>query len=594
MRQKFSYASSFLLKSIFVASLFVLIFISGVSYNHTVALTESSELVVHSYEVHLELDQLFSYVKDAEIGHHSFVISGDSVFLQPFNEARDKISKSFIKLIKLAADKKQQQANLDSLYELISLRLGQMANSFTHKAGTRMDQIQIDREMLWGRDVMNSIRTQINSMIALEAQYLNTQQQKYKYETLFTPLITLMLLIFSLTVFSFSYYRISNDLENLRETNKELMISTESIKHAEKIGEFSTWQWELETGKLVYSDNQYQLLGCQPQSFEPSLEKYLEFVHPDDRHIFTVGNDPEKINKDTSVAFYRIIRKDGQTRFFKSIGKLLKDSKGKRIMIGINCDVTDQHLSSIALEERNRELEQSNKELASFNHIASHDLQEPLRKVQTFISRILENDSDHFTETGKESFSKIQSAVGRMRMLIDDLLLFSRANKAEKIFQKSDLNQLLENAKAELAQRIEEKNAIINSTSLPELQVIPFQIQQLFINLIENSLKYSRPDVQIRIDISCEKTNLQNHPVFKSINNKQFYKITVSDNGLGFEQQYADSLFVLFYRLHPPNEYPGTGIGLAICKKIVENHSGFIEAKGQPGKGSSFMIYLPE
>jgi light-regulated signal transduction histidine kinase (bacteriophytochrome) len=164
----------------------------------------------------------------------------------------------------------------------------------------------------------------------------------------------------------------------------------------------------------------------------------------------------------------------------------------KKTLIGINSDVTEQYLNNLILEERNRELEQSNKELASFNHVASHDLQEPLRKILTFISRISETETAGMSESSKEYLSRIKISATRMRILIDDLLLFSRTNKTEKVFEKSDLNLLLELAQQDLAQIIEEKNAIIKSVLLPQLTVIPFQIQQLFTNLISNSLKYSK------------------------------------------------------------------------------------------------------
>ena len=180
-----------------------------------------------------------------------------------------------------------------------------------------------------------------------------------------------------------------------------------------------------------------------------------------------------------------------------------------------------------------------------------------------------------------------------MRILIDDLLLFSRTNKAEKIFEKADLNKLLENANQELAHDIEEKNAVIESVQLPVLNVIAFQIQQLFVNLIGNALKYSKPDVPPVIKINCEKLAARDYPEFITDTRKKYFKISVSDNGMGFDQQYAEKIFILFHRLHHTTEYVGTGIGLSICKKIAENHNGFIIAEGKPGVGATFIVYLP-
>ncbi|WP_395043104.1 ATP-binding protein, partial [Flavobacterium sp.] len=180
----------------------------------------------------------------------------------------------------------------------------------------------------------------------------------------------------------------------------------------------------------------------------------------------------------------------------------------------------------------------------------------------------------------------------RMRILIDDLLQFSRTNKTEKVFEVTDLNLLLENAKQELAQNIEDKNATIESNVLPYLNVIPFQVQQLFTNLIGNSIKYSKENVAPIIKISSSMVVAQNDVLLPRNKNK-FHKITIKDNGIGFNQEYADRIFVLFSRLHNKNEYTGTGIGLAICKKIVENHKGYIFAKGQINEGATFTVYLP-
>jgi light-regulated signal transduction histidine kinase (bacteriophytochrome) len=171
--------------------------------------------------------------------------------------------------------------------------------------------------------------------------------------------------------------------------------------------------------------------------------------------------------------------------------------------------------------------------------------------------------------------------------------LFSRTNKAEEVFEKTDLNLLLENANQELAQNIEETNAIIQSDQLPDLNVIPFQIQQLFVNLIGNALKYCKPDIPPVIKIECAKLAPDHYPDFIKDKRKKYYKISVSDNGLGFEQQYAEKIFLLFNRLHQKSDYPGSGIGLSICKKIAENHNGFIIAEGNPGVGATFSVFLP-
>jgi signal transduction histidine kinase/CHASE3 domain sensor protein len=595
MNLKAIFTSSFFLKNVFAVSLIILIFISVVSYKHTLTLTDSADLITHSYEVRIELELLRSNLTDAESGQRGYILSHDSSYLKPFIGAREKVDKSFNKLLAMTEGNLQQHNNLDSLQRLINLRFSYLIISLEKVSAIPLNETSLNTSLIEGKNVMDAIHTQINNMIMLEMVYLKEGQKRYENEISFTPIFTLLLFLFSLIVFIFSYFKINEDLNNLKKSNEQLIITTESFKHAEEIGNFSSWQWDLETSVLTYSDNQYRLLGCEPQSFKPSIKKFLEFIHPNDIHLFIQGNEEATTyEKKPSVSLFRVIRKDGQLRYFKSIGKVLTDSKGKKTLIGINSDVTEQHLSNISLEERNRDLEQSNKELASFNHVASHDLQEPLRKIQTFISRISEKEMSTMSDTGKDYFARIHVAVSRMRILIDDLLLFSSTNKSEKVYEKTDLNILLENVKQELGQAIEEKNAVIQSVFLPALNVIPFQIQQLFTNLIGNSLKYSKPERSPVIKIDSEKVIAKDYPIIKADAYKKYHKISLTDNGLGFEQQYAENIFVLFHRLHHITEYPGTGIGLAICKKIVENHAGFILAEGRPGNGSTFTFFLPE
>jgi hypothetical protein len=231
--------------------------------------------------------------------------------------------------------------------------------------------------------------------------------------------------------------------------------------------------------------------------------------------------------------------------------------------------------------------------LASFNHVASHDLQEPLRKIQTFISRFSEEDRNLLSEKNKTYLSKIEDAAYRMRLLIDDLLLFSRTNKIEKNYNLISLNDILENTKQEFYQAILEQNITINADQLPTIKAIPFQMQQLFNNLIGNSIKYSREMIPLEINITTEIIQANQLPVVIERVSENYFKLKFQDNGMGFSPEYSEKIFVLFNRLHKVSEYPGTGIGLTICKKIADNHKGFIEAAGIANQGATFTLYLP-
>ncbi len=242
-------------------------------------------------------------------------------------------------------------------------------------------------------------------------------------------------------------------------------------------------------------------------------------------------------------------------------------------------------------EKRATELLIANKELLAFTFISSHDLQEPLRKIQTFISMISAHDS--LSEKDKLNFQRIKISAGRMQQLIDDLLSFSRITTTELKFEKTELITIIEDVKNELKDVIQEKNATIENTELSFAHIIPFQFRQLMYNLISNALKFSKKETPSRIIIKSkiEKGDALNNSKLSS--DKFYCHLSVEDNGIGFEPHFNERIFGVFQKLHLKDVYPGTGIGLAIVKKIVENHNGIIVAKSELNQGATFDIYLP-
>jgi two-component system, chemotaxis family, CheB/CheR fusion protein len=249
--------------------------------------------------------------------------------------------------------------------------------------------------------------------------------------------------------------------------------------------------------------------------------------------------------------------------------------------------------ANIDLEQKNRDLLKMNRELEEFAYVSSHDLQEPLRKLQTFASRIIEKEDSNLSKKGRTYFHLMQDAANRMQKLIEDLLAFSRLTTSERKFEPTDLNTILEEVKATFKEVIEEKHATIESGKLGKANIIPFQFNQLMHNLISNALKFSKPDLPPHIVI---KSRIKKGSELKAKNllpQNKYVHLSIKDNGIGFESEFSEKIFEVFQKLHSKDEYPGTGIGLATVKKIVENHGGIVSATGKLNKGATFNIYIP-
>lgn len=245
------------------------------------------------------------------------------------------------------------------------------------------------------------------------------------------------------------------------------------------------------------------------------------------------------------------------------------------------------------LEMANAELQNRNKELSSFAYISSHDLQEPLRKIQTYSSIILAHKHANLSESGKKNFTRMQLAATRMTKLIQDLLTYSRTNAAEETFEPTDLNNLLAEIQTEFADTLEDKHGKLVIGDMPVISAIPFQIRQLFNNLISNALKFSKEGVPpiVQISAATVKGDTIDNP--KRQEHLDYVHIEVADNGIGFSPEYASRIFEVFQRLHGRSEYEGTGIGLAICMKIADNHHAILNATSKPDEGAVFHIYFP-
>ena len=364
------------------------------------------------------------------------------------------------------------------------------------------------------------------------------------------------------------------------------------------------WTSDINGNINYYNQSVYDYTGLTYEQLK--IDGWIQVVHPAERaENIKLWTESIATGKDFLLE-HRFRRYDGEYRWQLSRAIPQLDDFGKiQMWVGTSTDIQDQKIFTNELERQvnertkqiaknNLELEKMNKELQSFVYISSHDLQEPLRKIQIFSSQILEKESQNLSEDGKDKFIRMQNSAIRMQTLIEDLLTYSRTGTDEKRFEKCDLKIIVQDIKEEMHEELIQKKAVVEINGECNLIVIPFQFRQLLYNLISNSLKFAKVNQTPTMVITCTNAtgaSLKNEKLIADIN---YWHISFADNGIGFEKQYSQRIFEVFQRLHGKKEYVGTGIGLAIVKKIVENHSGIITAQGEINKGAIFNIYIPK
>lgn len=336
--------------------------------------------------------------------------------------------------------------------------------------------------------------------------------------------------------------------------------------------------------------------------------QWYERLHPEDVQRWLRAYTPAFAQKAGFTVEFRLQRDDGEYRWVSCSGQPNRTSEGGfGGFIGSCIDIHDQKMNEEALERRvsdrtaelqeaNTVLQQRNNELEQFAYVTSHDLQEPLRKIRIFIDMLQKQDEQ--LGAGKERLeplARIRSSADRMAQLIKDLLSYSRLGVADNPFVPTDLNSIVLTALRDFDLLIEETKARVHVMPLPIIEAIPLQMNQLFYNLVGNALKFQRAGVPPALRIYSQRLSASDLVRYPNLEQGlAYHRIVVQDNGIGFQQEFVDKIFVIFQRLNAKERFPGTGIGLAICRKIVQNHRGEIQAFGKEGEGAEFHLILPQ
>lgn len=366
----------------------------------------------------------------------------------------------------------------------------------------------------------------------------------------------------------------------------------------ERFLRFGTFQLSPTTQTLTYSNGLYQLYGYDTQQ-RPSpitLDLYLNHIHDADKARVKQAVRQCIEQREPADIEYTILDAQGRELVLKTHFELLLDDDGDpAVLRGTSVDVTDTRKTQRTLEKRLEELNRSNRELENFAYLASHDLQEPLRKITAFGERLQKRYGHLLHDDGQLYLNRIMSASQRMKVLIDSLLDYSRISRSHENFAAINLNETCAAVLSDLELRLLEVSGQVQvHNTLPTVEGVQGQLHQLFQNLISNALKFTRPGVKPCLSISSRPVTTTEKAKLDLPTDVKYYLLTFHDNGIGFENDNTDQIFTLFKRLHGRSEYEGAGIGLSICKRIVENHGGLITASGTPEDGATFWVYLPE
>lgn len=534
--------------------------------------------VDHSREVINSLERLSNHFKSAQIYSPRHGEAYDQ-FFDIFKVEAEGLDREVERLKRLVQYNPEQRNRVDSIGHWINQQTGALLEK-------GLSGIIEDNEA-WRLKQLFVIHMTINEGVIYELNLLAEREIELSEVTRLTSILTLIFTIIAIALIIWTFIsnillvRKRNWLEgflgSVLNTTQNGIISFKAIREGDAVTDF----------EVEYANHAIKrLLGTEPEAIigrrVSTMNGFVQEYQLMDRFKQVV----ESGEIQELEVWYR---EHSRNHWFY----VLLAQRGNSITATFH-NISDLKRYEGELKKKIEELEHSNAELQQYAYAASHDLQEPLRKIQIFSNYLEETQRDRLDESGKVHLTRIVNAAARMSTLIKDVLNYSRI-KQEDAFTETDLQGVVQKVLRDLDLLIAQKSAQVEVGSLPIIEAVPVQMTQLFYNLINNALKFSYPDRPPHIHITAVKLSPEAVTAHSGLNPAlSYYEISCKDNGIGFDQKVADQMFGLFKRLVDRHQYPGSGIGLALCKKVVVNHQGSIVAESVPGEGAIFRIYLPE
>jgi signal transduction histidine kinase len=561
----------------FVTSFFLLITVIILNRTSFQRMRSFSELVNHTREVITSFEKVSDDFKSAQIYTTTYRSDSLKRFYNLYKSDANNIPRELSDLKILVKDNAHQSSRVDS----ITVSMNQHLPVLLQKNIAEV----IGMGEGWRLNELFAIHDMINRGIEEERGLLRVRTEELNNFTHLNNLLSIGFGILAIGIFVFTF------LNNLLISKKRKWLEgfLESVLNTSQNG-IAHYKAIREQGRIVdfriefLNNSMNHLLDLNPRS---PIGKNLSESKSNFFDTVLVNKFIEVVETGQPTEFETFFRKDGVERWL--LVSLAKLDDGLTASFH---DISQLKRFETELQAKIKDLERSNTELEQYAYVASHDLQEPLRKIRSFGSYLQDSQAEKLDEKGQQLLVKIMSSAERMSSLIRDVLTFSSLKK-QTDFVPVNLDDVLNTVLSDLDLLLVQKGATVKSDPLPTVEAIPLQMTQLFYNLVNNSLKFARENEPTLIRISCRALPPEERrPSF--IKNGRYFEITVQDNGIGFNMEHNEQIFGLFKRLNNKQLYSGSGIGLSLCRKVVQNHGGEIFATGKEDEGASFYIYLPE
>jgi PAS domain S-box-containing protein len=590
--QKFSIRGKVLFG--FGLGLVLLVGIAVIAWRTTQHFLATAERVAHSRAVLETEEKVLRHLMEMESSRRGYLLTGDEKQLRGFQDAKSLVNENFSLLQALIAEDDEALQRTGKLRTLLDASYAKQAAEIAARREGGFDPglklfVRADSEQ-----VNHEIHAVVSDFEERERMRLNARSDTTRFVAAATTLVIIVGASVAFIALVAAGWMILRDIAMRRRAEAAL------AEQARLLGDIIDTMPDLiflkdTQGRFVLDNRAHRrYLGVHPS--ETLNGKTAADIYPpeiaarhieDDRYVLTTGAPIRNREEPARPAAPNI-------HWLATTKMPLRDGTGKIVgLVGVSTDITQRKADEEKLQRFAAQLERSNAELQNFASVASHDLQEPLRKIQAFGDRLAAKCSEELGEQGRGYLDRMQNAAQRMQTLIQDLLQLSRVTSRAQPYQRCDLAKIVGDVVSDLEVRIEQTGGKVEAGELPTIDADPLQMRQLFQNLIANALKFHRPDVPPVVRLTSEILTATDHLLPGVPPREKFTRITVADNGIGFDAKFAEQIFIVFQRLHTKQDYEGTGIGLAVCRKITDRHGGSIVAESSEGRGAIFRICLP-